>query len=154
MLSVPQALPSVFSATPVLSDLDLSSSVSLCLLRNKSEDLLEIKDLAAPQRRRKIDCRSRVSSPAKPGPPGSDVYKRQVDASGNAYIGGNTVSTNFPVLNGFQTHSGGAANQNAQPVITTGDGFVAKFDTTGKLQYSSYLGGNADDAVKMCIRDS
>ena len=70
-----------------------------------------------------------------------------VDASGNAYIGGNTVSTNFPVLNGFQTHSGGAANQNAQPVITTGDGFVAKFDTTGKLQYSSYLGGNADDAV-------
>ncbi|HEX3743154.1 MAG TPA: SBBP repeat-containing protein [Bryobacteraceae bacterium] len=70
-----------------------------------------------------------------------------VDSAGNAYVGGNTVSTNFPVLNAFQSHSNGAANANSQPVIATGDGFVAKFDTTGKLQYSSYLGGSGDDGV-------
>lgn len=70
-----------------------------------------------------------------------------LDGSGNVYVGGNTISTNFPVLGAFQKTFGGAANANSQPVITAGDGFVAKFDTSGKLQYSSYLGGNADDAV-------
>jgi uncharacterized protein (TIGR03437 family) len=77
-----------------------------------------------------------------------------VDGSGNVYVGGSTVSTNFPTLNGFQTKSAGAANGNSQPVITIGDGFVAKFDGTGKLQYSSYLGGNADDAVMGVAVDS
>jgi uncharacterized protein (TIGR03437 family) len=70
-----------------------------------------------------------------------------LDSSGNVYVGGNTISTRFPVLNAYQSRFGGAANANAQPVITTGDGYVAKFDTTGKLMYSTYLGGSADDAV-------
>jgi uncharacterized protein (TIGR03437 family) len=70
-----------------------------------------------------------------------------LDASGNVYVGGNTLSTKFPTLNAFQSKYGGAANANSQPVITAGDGFLAKFDSTGKLQYSTYLGGSGDDAV-------
>ncbi len=70
-----------------------------------------------------------------------------LDGSGNVYVGGTTVSANFPTLNPYQSKFGGAANANAQPVITTGDGFVAKFNSSGALQYSTYLGGSADDAV-------
>jgi uncharacterized protein (TIGR03437 family) len=77
-----------------------------------------------------------------------------LDSSGNVYIGGNTVSANFPVLNAYQSKFGGAANASAQPFITVGDGYVAKFDTNGKLQYSTYLGGSNDDAVMGLAVDS
>jgi uncharacterized protein (TIGR03437 family) len=77
-----------------------------------------------------------------------------IDSSGDVYIGGSTASTDFPVLHAFQSHFAGAANANAQPVITTGDGFVAKLDPTGKPLYSTYLGGSADDAVMGLAIDS
>jgi uncharacterized protein (TIGR03437 family) len=77
-----------------------------------------------------------------------------LDSSSNVYVGGTTLSTDFPTLNAFQKTYGGGANVNAQPVITTGDGFVAKFDIGGKLQYSSYLGGSGDDAVMALAVDS
>ena len=70
-----------------------------------------------------------------------------LDGGGNVYIGGNTLSRRFPVLNGFQTAFRGAAGSSSQPVIATGDGYAAKFDNTGKLVYSTYLGGSGDDAV-------
>ena len=70
-----------------------------------------------------------------------------LDNSGNVYVGGNTLSTKFPVLNAYQSKYGGAASASAQPVIAAGDGFVAKFDSTGKLLYSTYLGGSGDDGV-------
>jgi uncharacterized protein (TIGR03437 family) len=70
-----------------------------------------------------------------------------VDGSGDVYIGGSTLSTDFPILNAYQSHLAGAANSNAQPVYTIGDGYVAKFDPAGKLLYSTYLGGSSDDAV-------
>jgi len=77
-----------------------------------------------------------------------------LDSSGNVYVGGNTLSTKFPVLNAYQSKYGGAASATAQPVITTGDGYVAKFDPTGKLLYSTYLGGSGDDAVMGLAVDS
>src|ERR1019366_1761953 len=64
-----------------------------------------------------------------------------LDGSGNVYVGGATLSSDFPTLNPYQKTYGGAASDNNQPVIKTGDGFVAKFDPTGKLVYSTYLGG-------------
>jgi len=82
------------------------------------------------------------------------VWAIALDSSGNAYIGGNTVSSNFPVLNAYQSSYGGAASAAAQPTFTMGDGFVAKFDTNGKLQYSTYLGGSSDDAVQGIAVDS
>ncbi len=70
-----------------------------------------------------------------------------VDSAGNVYAGGFTLSNNFPVQAGFQTKYGGAASNAAQPVISTGDGFVAKFTSAGKLSYATYLGGSGDDMV-------
>jgi uncharacterized protein (TIGR03437 family) len=67
-----------------------------------------------------------------------------VDASGNAYMAGMTLSPNFPVTKGAfqQTYagSGGGACE------TSGDAFVAKLNPSGSaLIYSTYLGGNQDD---------
>src|ERR1019366_5161112 len=77
-----------------------------------------------------------------------------LDGSGNVYVGGSTLSTDFPTLGAYQSKYGGAASDAAQPVIKTGDGFVAKFDTTGKLVYSTYLGGSGDDAVMAIAADA
>ena len=61
-----------------------------------------------------------------------------VDAGGNAYVVGETSSTNFPPNNAqFSTNSGGP-----------GDVFVAKLSAGGtNLIFSTYLGGNDDDAA-------
>ena len=77
-----------------------------------------------------------------------------LDGSGNVYAGGTTLSVDFPTLGAYQSKYGGAASDAAQPVIKTGDGFVAKFDTTGKLVYSTYLGGSGDDAVMAIAADA
>ena len=64
-----------------------------------------------------------------------------VDAAGNAYITGETFSTNFYSVNGFQTTLGGGS--------TYGDAFLTRIDTTksgaASLIYSTYLGGSGDD---------
>jgi uncharacterized protein (TIGR03437 family) len=55
-----------------------------------------------------------------------------VDASGNAYVTGGTASTDFPLLNAFQTSNQGVGNAIVAAVDSTG----------GTLLFSSYLGGN------------
>ena len=56
-----------------------------------------------------------------------------VDASGNAYVAGNTGSIDFPTANALQPASGGGE-----------DAFVAKINASGSaLVYSTYLGGSA-----------
>ena len=61
-----------------------------------------------------------------------------IDGSGSAYVAGHTWSTNFPTtLNPFQGSNAGE-----------GDAFIAKLNPAGnELVYSTYLGGNADDAA-------
>jgi uncharacterized repeat protein (TIGR01451 family) len=65
-----------------------------------------------------------------------------VDAAGNAYVAGATLSSDFPVTAGaMQTNYGGKGN-------VLGDAFVTKLDPTGShLVYSTFLGGNSDDAA-------
>jgi uncharacterized repeat protein (TIGR01451 family) len=61
-----------------------------------------------------------------------------VDGSGNAYVTGSTNSTDFPILNQYQTYQAGW------------HAFVTKIDTTksgnASLVYSTYLGGSGGDA--------
>ncbi len=58
-----------------------------------------------------------------------------VDALGNAYIIGYTLSQDFPTVEALQPVFGGS-----------GDGFVAKINAAGSaLLYSTYLGGNGDE---------
>jgi len=62
-----------------------------------------------------------------------------VDAAGNAYISGETFSTNFPTVNPLQASNAGG-----------GDSFVAKLNAAGNaLVYSTYLGGSDFDPFPM-----
>ena len=63
----------------------------------------------------------------------------EVDAAGNAYVSGFTVSTQFPTTAGaLQTTYGGG----------TRDGFVAVLNAAGNgLVYSTYLGGSGTDTA-------
>ena len=61
-------------------------------------------------------------------------YSIAVDASGNAYVTGDTYSDNFPIIDSYQTNQPGD------------DVFVTKLAPGGNtLVYSTYLGGNDND---------
>ena len=67
-----------------------------------------------------------------------------VDLNGNAYVAGQTFSTNFPATTGTTTAQGG------------GDAFVAMFDPAGAVDWATYLGGSGYDrassiALKACL---
>jgi hypothetical protein len=57
-----------------------------------------------------------------------------VGPNGDVYLTGNTVSHDFPMVNSAQTVLGG-----------TSDAFVAWFDSSQNLAYSTFLGGGAND---------
>src|SRR5882762_8523809 len=72
------------------------------------------------------------------GGSGSDAGRKiAVDAAGNAYVVGQTSSSNFPTTTGaFQTSFGGGYS----------DAFLTKLNSTGSaLVYSTYLGGTGED---------
>ena len=61
-------------------------------------------------------------------------YGIAVDRSGNSYITGYTQSANFPTKNAYNTtYSGGQ------------DAIISKFNSTGSLVFSTYLGGSGND---------
>ncbi len=65
-------------------------------------------------------------------------YGITVDALGAAYVTGQTLSTDFPLMNPAQGTFGGGLQV---------DAFITKIDPTGSaLTYSTYLGGNMDDS--------
>jgi len=73
-----------------------------------------------------------------------------VDGSGNAYVTGQTFSTNFPTTpSAFQTTFGGGTCGIAPFTFTCRDAFVTKLNTNASgpasLVYSTYLGGSGDD---------
>lgn len=65
-----------------------------------------------------------------------------VDPEGNVYVTGTTFSSDFPTQSAFQPNFAGG-----DAIFQWGDAFVAKFDASGALLYSTYLGGStAQDA--------
>jgi beta-propeller repeat-containing protein len=70
-----------------------------------------------------------------------------VDAAGNAYVTGDTRSTNFPTTPGaFQPTFGGALNPPNPHSPPDPDAFVTKLDPSGSvLIYSTYLGGSGSE---------
>ena len=58
-----------------------------------------------------------------------------LDGSNNAYITGSSNSTNYPLLSSIQGFSGGASS----------DVVISKFNSSGGLAYSTYLGGSSVD---------
>ncbi|HUA84795.1 MAG TPA: SBBP repeat-containing protein [Bryobacteraceae bacterium] len=75
-----------------------------------------------------------------------------VDSSGDAYVGGATLSGNFPTQNAFQSTNHGAGGS---AYASGGDGFIAELDPTGStLLFSSYIGGTEDDRVLGVALDS
>jgi hypothetical protein len=68
------------------------------------------------------------------------------DSNGNAYVTGNTYSTQstgFPVLTGPDVTANGQ-----------GDAFVCKIDSSGSFVYSGFIGGNTDDFGRGIAVDS
>jgi hypothetical protein len=70
-----------------------------------------------------------------------------VDASGNAYVTGETLSTDFPATPGsFQLTCGTDTKCNAAGGAVFSDVFVARINAGGgTLHYATYLGGSSDD---------
>jgi hypothetical protein len=64
-----------------------------------------------------------------------------VDRDGNAYISGDTFSTNFPVTNALQSVNGGRR-----------DVFLTKINAAGsELVYSTYLGGSGEEMAALAV---
>ncbi|HEY7680837.1 MAG TPA: SBBP repeat-containing protein, partial [Terriglobia bacterium] len=79
------------------------------------------------------------------GAAGDVGYAIDVDASGNAYVAGETSSADFPRATPLQATPGGSR-----------DAFVLKLNPAGTaLVYSTYLGGSSDDvALGIAVDDS
>lgn len=70
-------------------------------------------------------------------------YGIAVDKLGNIFVTGSTQSTNFPLKNAYNKTYGGS-----------NDVFIAKFDPSGKLIYSTYIGGLNSDIPNNIVVDN
>ncbi|HEX6713371.1 MAG TPA: SBBP repeat-containing protein [Thermoleophilaceae bacterium] len=90
------------------------------------------------------DGKTRLYSTYFGGSGTDSPYGVAVDSQGNAFLGGVTQSGDLP---------GRTGGQQASPP-GNGDGFVAKFDASGALVQSTYLGGSAYDVLMAIAVDS
>jgi len=66
-----------------------------------------------------------------------------VDGQGNAYVAGVTSSSDFPLLNAVQPQIGGST-----------DAFAAKFNSSGGLLFSTFMGGSGVDVGNAIALDA
>jgi uncharacterized protein (TIGR03437 family) len=74
----------------------------------------------------------------------NDAAKIALDLSGNTYVAGFTSSTDFPTVNAAQPAFGGGS-ENA---------VIVKVDKSGKMVYSTYLGGDNQERAQGLAVDS
>jgi len=78
------------------------------------------------------------------GSAGDEATAIAVDAAGDAFVGGWTSSSDFPVVNALQPQPRGLK-----------DAFIARLDPTGsRLRYSTRLGGMLDDTINALAIDA
>jgi Beta-propeller repeat len=83
------------------------------------------------------------------------AYGVAADASGNAYVTGQTNSLDFPTGNPSQEPMGGGTCGTSLDVYPCFDAFVTKLSATGSsVVYSTYLGGSGDDRGMAIAVDS
>ncbi|HUI40640.1 MAG TPA: choice-of-anchor D domain-containing protein [Terriglobia bacterium] len=84
------------------------------------------------------------------------AYAIALDTAGDAYVVGETSSSDFPVTAGaFQTQCGTDGLCNPVSGVGTADGFVAKLNSTATaLLYSTFLGGSGLDLAWSIAVDS
>ena len=92
----------------------------------------------------KFDMNGELLWSVKLGSPDEDeLVGIDVDRTGNVYITGVTKSNQFPTLNASQPARSG-----------NDDAFVAKFNSDGRLLWSTYLGGRGKDVVHAIAVDA
>jgi hypothetical protein len=72
-----------------------------------------------------------------------DAFSITVDRWGNAHVVGESLGSNFPILNAYQTTFGG-----------TSDAVVVEIDPLGNLIYSTYLGGSNNERANDIVLDA
>ena len=77
------------------------------------------------------------------GTGGELTFAASIDNNDNIVIGGYSSSTNMPTINAFQSTMAGAL-----------DAFVAKFDSSGALLWSTYCGGSNSEDVHALTTDN
>ncbi len=65
------------------------------------------------------------------------------DGNGNVIVSGGTTSSNFPVVNAYQSSANGQR-----------DAIVVKFSSTGSVQWATYFGGNRDETSESVAVDA
>jgi hypothetical protein len=70
-----------------------------------------------------------------------DGFAVAADATGNAYVVGDTTSTDFPVSSGALQSASGASTE----------AFVTKFDPTGAMIFSTYFGGTTSSSTAFAV---
>lgn len=68
-----------------------------------------------------------------------------VDHQGKVYVTGQTLSARFPTRNPLQAAPGGTSCHAIGGGSFPLDAFVARFDALGKMEFSTYLGGDGND---------
>jgi hypothetical protein len=80
----------------------------------------------------------------------TELRSLEVDPGGVAYLAGQTSSSTFPIVGGFQTTYAGDLSGSGN-----GDGVVVKLNATGTaILYSSYLGGAMNDVARSVAFDA
>jgi hypothetical protein len=65
-----------------------------------------------------------------------------VDGQGRAFVAGGTSSANFPVIFPFQFTTAAGASYSGAKLSGSTDAFIARLNSSGQLDRSSYLGGS------------